>query len=139
MNATEKTAAELLAAKALANGVKKDLVEDILPYWLNKMTNPSGGFYGRIDGNENLDSSAPVGGIMTARILWTFASAYRVLGNPEYLDMALKAKDLIINKFYDKELGGTYWSLNADYTPLDTKKQIYNDITNSIWETSKKI
>jgi mannobiose 2-epimerase len=39
--------------------------------------------------------------------------------------MALKAKSLIINHFYDKEYGGTYWSLNADYTPLDTKKQIY--------------
>jgi mannobiose 2-epimerase len=62
---------------------------------------------------------------MTARILWTFSSAYRVLGNPEYLEMALKAKSLIINHFYDKEYGGTYWSLNADYTPLDTKKQIY--------------
>ena len=39
--------------------------------------------------------------------------------------MALKAKSLIINHFYDAEYGGTYWSLNADYTPLDTKKQIY--------------
>lgn len=39
--------------------------------------------------------------------------------------MALKAKDILIRYFYDPEFGGTYWSLNADYTPLDTKKQIY--------------
>ena len=44
---------------------------------------------------------------------------------PEYLEMALKAKDILIRYFYDSECGGTYWSLNADYTPLDTKKQIY--------------
>lgn len=120
-----KTSAELLASKGLAAEMKKELVDNLLPYWMNKMCNSSEGFYGRIDGNENLDASAPVGGIMTARILWTFASAYRVLGTPEYLQMALKAKNFIINKFYDQEFGGTYWSLDPEYRPLDTKKQIY--------------
>lgn len=119
------TTAELLAAKGLAAEMKKELTDNILAYWMKKMCNPEGAFYGRITGEEVLDPSAPVGNIMTARILWTFASAYRVLGNPEYLEMALKAKSLIIDHFYDKEYGGTYWSLNADYTPLDTKKQIY--------------
>ena len=119
------TNAELLAAKGRAAEVKKELTDNILSYWMKKMCNPAGGFYGRITGEEVLAPEAPVGGIMTARILWTFASAYRVLGNPEYLEIALKAKSLIINHFYDKEFGGTYWSLNADYTPLDTKKQIY--------------
>lgn len=125
MTADKKTSAELLASKGLAAEMKKELVDNILPYWMKKMCNPSDGFYGRIDGHENLDASAPVGGIMTARILWTFASAYRILGKPEYLQMALKAKDLIINKFYDQEFGGTYWSLDSEYGPLDTKKQIY--------------
>ena len=119
------TAAELLASKGLAGEMRKELTGNILPYWMKKMCNPADGFYGRISGEEALDPDAPVGGIMTARILWTFASAYRVLGNPEYLDMALRAKSLIINHFYDAENGGTYWSLNPDYSPLDTKKQIY--------------
>lgn len=119
------TAAELLASKGLASEMKKELTENILPYWMNKMCDSDGRFHGRIDGNEVLDPSAPVGGIMTARILWTFASAYRVLGNPEYLEVAHKAKSILINSFYDNEYGGTYWSLNADYSPLDTKKQIY--------------
>jgi mannobiose 2-epimerase len=126
MTDVNKTSAELLASKALASGMKKELVENILPYWINNMCSSSeDGFYGRIDGHEELDPSAPVGGIMTARILWTFASAYRILGNPEYLDTALKAKKLIINNFYDHDFGGTYWSLDAEYNPLDTKKQIY--------------
>ena len=121
----QKTSAELLASQALASQVRRDLTENILPYWIKKMCKPEGGFYGGIDGEETLQPEAPVGNIMTARILWTFASAYRLLGNKEYLEMAIRAKDLLISKFYDTEFGGTYWSLNADYTPLDTKKQIY--------------
>lgn len=125
MEKSHKTSAELFAAQALASQVKKELTQNILPYWMQKMCREDEGFYGRIDGNENLDQEAPVGNIMTARMLWTFASAYRVLGNEEYLVTAIKAKNFIINHFYDSEFGGTYWSLNPDGTPLDTKKQIY--------------
>lgn len=125
MSDIQKTSAELFAAQALARQLKKELTENILPYWMLKMTNPEGGFYGRISGNEETDTSAPVGNIMVARILWTFASAYRLIGKQEYLNMANRAKSLIINHFYDHNNGGTYWSVNPDGTPLDTKKQIY--------------
>ncbi len=131
MGKAEKTAAELFAIQALVSQVSKELTSNILPYWMGKMRNPKGGFYGRISGGEEPDDSAPVGNIMVARVLWTFASAYRVLKDKaeaaaqSYLDMAIRAKSLIINNFYDSESGGTYWSLNPDGTPLDTKKQIY--------------
>lgn len=129
MTRPQKTAAELFAVQALASQAKKELTENILPYWTSKMCNPAGGFYGRISGNEQTDLSAPVGNIMTARLLWTFSSAYRLFKDSAeaegYLAMATRAKDLIINRFYDPEYGGTYWSLNPDGTPLDTKKQIY--------------
>ncbi|MBO5310458.1 MAG: AGE family epimerase/isomerase [Bacteroidales bacterium] len=130
----QTTPAELFAAKALAGQVRKELVENILPFWMEKMCTPSGGFLGRISGDGQPDATAPVGGIMTARVLWTFASAYRVLqaeGSCRaemlqgYMDMALRAKRLIIDRFYDKEYGGTFWSLDADLSPADTKKQIY--------------
>jgi mannobiose 2-epimerase len=132
MTTDTKTSAELLAAQALASQVKKELTENILHYWMDKMSRPEGGLYGQIDGNEQLVADAPVGNIMTARVLWTFASAYRVLGDKtdpataqKWLEMAVNAKKLLLEKFYDPQYGGTYWSLNADYTPLDTKKQIY--------------
>ena len=129
MTRPQKTAAELFAAQALASQAKKELTENILPYWTSKMCNPAGGFYGRISGNEETDLSAPVGNIMTARLLWTFSSAYRLFKDSAeaegYLAMATRAKDLIISRFYDPEYGGTYWSLNPDGNPLDTKKQIY--------------
>lgn len=121
----QTTPAELFAAKALARQARKELTEDILPYWMDRMCAPSEGFHGRISGQDALDHDAPVGGIMTARILWTFASAYRVLREEKYLDVALRAKRLLLDRFHDAEFGGTYWSVTSDFAPLDTKKQIY--------------
>ena len=107
------------------NEIYRNLTENILPYWIKNMVDPSGGFYGRRDGRENIDADAPKGAILNARILWTFSAAYRVLGNPLYLEMANRAKDYIERHFIDKDLGGVFWSLNPDGTPLDTKKQFY--------------
>ncbi len=101
------------------------LTNNILPYWMEKMYDPRGGFYGRRDGHDKLDEDAPRGAILNARILWSFSAAYRVLGKPEYLEYATKAKREIIDRFYDKEHGGIFWSLSPDGTPLDTKKQFY--------------
>lgn len=105
----------------------RDVLEhNILHFWIERMTdNDRGGYYGRIDGHDRLDPTAEKGAILNARILWSFAAAYRVLGNKEYLAAAERAKRYIIDHFYDKEYGGVYWSVNADGTPKDTKKQIY--------------
>ena len=119
------TAAELFAAQALASHLKKELTEDILPYWSKKICKGDTGFYGRISGEEVIDPEAPVGAIMTSRILWTFSNAFRLFRREEYKTMPMQAKSLIINNFYHIEQGGIYWSINPDGTPLDTKKQIY--------------
>lgn len=109
--------------------LKKELLDNlndcILPYWMNKMVDPRGGFYGRRDGYDRLDADAPKGAILNGRLLWSFASAFRTTGRKEYLDMAARAKDYILEHFYDSEYGGIYWSLNPDGTPLDSKKQFY--------------
>jgi len=110
----------------LRSQLRNELTLNILPFWMNRMTDPDqGGFYGRIDGNGNLHPDAPKGAVLNARILWTFASAFRVIGDPQYLDVAMRAKRYIIDHFYDHENGGVFWMLNPDGTPLDTKKQIY--------------
>lgn len=89
------------------------------------MVDPSGGFYGRRDGFDLLHPGAEKGAILNARILWTFAAAYNALGNPEYCDTAKRAYDYICNHFIDRRYGGAFWSVNADGTPADTKKQFY--------------
>ena len=102
------------------------LENDILRFWQERMVdNQRGGFFGRIDGHNTLHPDAEKGAVLNARLLWSFSAAYRVLGKPEYLAMATRAKEYILAHFLDSEHGGCYWSLNADGSPLDTKKQTY--------------
>ena len=105
----------------------QDVVENnILRFWQDRMVDREhGGFYGRIDANEVLHKDAEKGAILNARILWSFSAAYRVLKKPEYLQMATRAKDYIIDHFIDPEYGGVYWSVDYKGQPLDTKKQFY--------------
>lgn len=106
--------------------VQDVLQTNILPFWLDKMIDRENrGFYGRIDGHGVLHPDAEKGAILNARILWTFSAAYRVLKRPEYLAAATRAKDYILEHFYDKEFGGIYWSLDSLGHPKDTKKQFY--------------
>lgn len=104
-----------------------ELTKNILPFWMERMVDEkNGGFFGQINGENKLVSEAPKGGILNARILWTFSSAVLNLINSQYLTFAERAKNYILNHFFDAENGGTYWMLHADGTPADTKKQIYS-------------
>ena len=102
------------------------LEDNILRFWLDKMQDQEhGGFYGRMDGHNVLHPKADKGCVLNARILWTFAAAYRVLGNQEYLQAAIRAKDYILEHFIDRKHGGVYWSVDYIGRPLDMKKQSY--------------
>ncbi len=119
---TTYTSPELVS---LRNEVQSELKNNILPYWSGKCIDPKGGFIGRIKGDGTVEPNAEKGAVLNARILWAFSASYRVLGNPKYLETATRAKREIIDRFYDKEFGGVFWSLDKDSNPLDTKKQIY--------------
>lgn len=109
----------------LKQEVRDVLHNNILSFWLKMQDEEQGGFYGQMRGDGTLVKDAPKGAILNARILWSFAAAYRVEGKNEYLNAATRSVEYIVENFLDMEYGGIYWSLNADGTPLDTKKQFY--------------
>ena len=111
--------------KILQQEVRETLTENILPFWLKMQDKENGGFYGQMKGDGTLVKNANKGGILNARILWSFSAAYRVLRNPEYLEAATRAKDYIIRHFIDPVYGGIYWELDCKGNPVDTKKQFY--------------
>ncbi len=112
--------------KTLKAEVQDVLENNILDFWLSNMIDDEhGGFYGQMTGEGELVKDADKGGILSARILWAFSAAYRVLGAPEYLMAATLIKDYIIEYFYDNQFGGTYWSVDYLGNPKDTKKQFY--------------
>lgn len=112
--------------QTLRDEVLEELRENILPFWIEKMEDHEhGGFYGRIDGSGVLHPEAERGAILNARILWSFSAAYRVLGNPEYLEAATRAKEYFLAHFIDREFGGVFWSVDYLGNPLNTRKQFY--------------
>jgi mannobiose 2-epimerase len=122
------TPAQKQKLEQLKKEVTGDLTRNILPYWSAKMVdNLNGGFYGRIDGNDKVYPEAEKGGILNARILWTYSSAYGVLGDTSYLRLAKRAKDYILAHFIDSQYGGAYMSLKADDTPSNTRKHVYTN------------
>ena len=113
--------------KMISKSEARVLLEtNILRFWQERMVDyQQGGFYGRIDGYNVLHPDAEKGAVLNARILWTFSAAARVLHNTSYRILAARAYDYLIARFIDRVQGGVYWSLNADGTPLDSKKQTY--------------
>jgi cellobiose epimerase len=110
----------------LKREVSSNLTHNLLPYWSSKMVDYSnGGFFGRIDRNDKVYPGEDKGGILNARILWTYSSAYRIFKDTAYLRLANRAKDYIMVHFIDKQFGGTYRSVNAMGEPSDTRKQTY--------------
>ena len=107
------------------NEIKNNLEENVLKFWIDKMQDPKGGFYGQMTGNGEIIEDAPKGAIQNARILWAFSAAYRVLKKQEYLVVATKAKDYFLEHFLDNKFGGIYWSLNADGSRANTRKHSY--------------
>ena len=57
----------------LCFALRENLTENILPFWISRMTDPKGGFYGRLDGQGRLDQHSEPGALLNGRILWTFS------------------------------------------------------------------
>jgi mannobiose 2-epimerase len=101
-------------------------LERLLSYWLTNMIDESnGGFYGKRLSDESLVADAPKGAVLNARILWSFAAAYRHTAKAAYFEAAHRAYDYFIHHFIDEEFGGVYWSVTSEGAPLGTKKQVY--------------
>jgi mannobiose 2-epimerase len=109
-----------------AQTAEKELHDVILSFWLQRcLDNERGGFYGEVDPKGVPVPTADKGAILNARILWTFSAAARVFKRDDYAKAAKRAYDYFTKHFVDREFGGTYWSLDCDGNPKDTKKQIY--------------
>jgi len=118
---------KLLKLEQLKSEVYNNLTNNILPYWSKNMVDhANGGFFGRIDYQEKIYPESDKGGILNARILWTFSSAYRITKDTSYLSTAKRARDYILKYFIDQKFGGTYRSVNSKGEPSDLRKQTYS-------------
>ena len=68
--------------------IRKELTENIIPFWKSLRDNEYGGYYGYLDYDLKLDKKAVKGCILNNRITWFFSNAYMVLGDESLLDEA---------------------------------------------------
>jgi len=98
----------------------------ILSWWTEKMVDKTnGGFYGKIDGHNQLHPEADKGVILNTRILWAFSAAAILTKKSEYEIIAQRAFEYLVAHFLDKKNGGLFWMLDFKGNPTQTKKQIY--------------
>lgn len=113
----------------LAQKAERELRGNILPFWLkNAPDRKLGGFYGQVKTDLEPVKAAPRGALLTCRILWTFSAAYRRDREPAFLEMARRAYDDLVARFWDDRNGGLYWTISAEGKPVNTTKQIYGQV-----------
>ena len=106
--------------------LKEELTGNILPFWMNHTVDKvNGGFYGALTNDLEIHNEVPRSAILCARILWTYATAYRKLGDKDYLAMASWAYDALRGVFLDPEFGGVYWTVDAAGKPVLDRKHHY--------------
>ena len=112
--------------RALRDAMERDLRENVLPFWIREgVDERHGGFRGYVSDEGIASPLAPKGGVLCARILWTYAAAFRRTGDPAHRAMADRAFDELRRRFWDPVHGGTYWMLGHDGQPLADRKQTY--------------
>jgi mannobiose 2-epimerase len=106
--------------------IEEELTRNILPFWMAHVVDRvNGGFHGAVTNDLQVVKDVPRSAVLCARILWTFATAYRRLGVEGYLSMARWAYDYLTRVFWDWDHGGVYWSVDYRGNPVLTHKHHY--------------
>jgi len=124
---TTKTSEEDKIAAQLKQEIVQDLTENILAFWVKYAPDPAGGFYGTVGSDGTPRENSSKGGVLNARIIWTFSSAYRILKDEQYLALANRAQRYFLDHFIDPVYGGSYMTVAANGDPLDTQKNTYQN------------
>jgi mannobiose 2-epimerase len=111
----------------LREQIESEWRNNIAPFWLKYAPDElHGGFRGLIANDLQIDEQAEKGIILNSRILWTFSHAYKLYGEPAFLQTAERAYTYITRHFIDYQYGGVFWTVDHQGQPLDTKKRAYS-------------
>jgi mannobiose 2-epimerase len=120
------TTTQGLTSSDFRRQLREELTGNILPFWMAHTPDKvNGGFYGALTNDLEIHNEVPRSAILCGRILWTYANAYRKLGDKEYLGMATWAYDYLRSAFLDPEYGGVYWTVDAAGKPVFDRKHHY--------------
>ncbi len=113
-------------ARDLAQRVRTQLFGHILPFWCGPaVDHEQGGWMGWLTNDLKPDRTQPKGLIVNSRILWAFSAVHQVKPDPLFRQMAERAFNYAMNRFWDTHHGGAFWRLDDAGRMLDDSKKIY--------------
>lgn len=113
-------------ATDFARRVREHLFGQLLPFWCGPaLDREQGGWMAWLANDLTPDRSQPKGLIVNARILWAFSAVHRAKPDALYREMAERAFDVVMNRFWDDRHGGAFWRLDGEGRVLDDSKKTY--------------
>jgi mannobiose 2-epimerase len=106
--------------------VGEHLFSHYLPFWCGPaLDHENGGWMAWLSNDLKPDRSQPKGLIVNSRILWAFSAVHQVRSEPVYAEMAARAFDFVMKKFWDAQHGGAFWRLDDTGKVIDDSKKTY--------------
>ncbi len=113
-------------AQRFSAQVTEHLFGFYLPFWCGPaLDTQNGGWMAWLSNDLRPDRSQPKGLIVNSRILWAFSAAHRVRQQPQFAEMAARAFNYVMTRFWDSQYGGAFWRLNDAGAVIDDSKKIY--------------
>jgi len=106
---------------------KQHLTTELLPFWLDRCKDDgNGGFITHFDKDGNDTGEDEKSLIAQSRTVYTMASAHRAgYGNGRCAEYAEHGVDFLIDKMWDNEYGGFFWTVDRRGNVAIDKKIIY--------------
>ncbi len=117
--------AEPVLDAALGERVEAELLGNILPFWLERVPDPAGGFHGAVTNRLEAVPGAPRSSVLCARILWAFSAVTRRYGEPAHRALADRARDELLGRLWDAEHDAVHWLVADDGTPVTDRLYAY--------------
>jgi mannobiose 2-epimerase len=112
--------------KDFSQRVGDQLFGHIMPFWCGPaLDHEQGGWMGWLSNELKPDRTQPKGLIVNSRILWAFSAVHRARPEKLFQQMAGRALDFVMNRFWDAQHGGAFWRLDDTGRVLDDSKKIY--------------
>ena len=112
--------------KEFSQRVSDQLFGHIMPFWCGPaLDHEQGGWMGWLSNDLKPDRTQPKGLIVNSRILWAFSAVHRARPEKLFQQMAGRALDFVMNRFWDAQQGGAFWRLDDTGRVLDDSKKIY--------------
>jgi cellobiose epimerase len=112
--------------KPFSQRVRDQLFGNLMPFWCGPaLDHEQGGWMGCLSNDLKPDRTQPKGLIVNARILWAFSAVHQVRPDALFQQMADRAFEFVMNRFWDAQHGGAFWRLDDAGRVLDDSKKIY--------------